>query len=213
MCYSIIYLSFSTENEDFIKKVICLELIVNRRGGIPLEYWSAYTHKLESEMNHNRNMLEFRTEMGMFDGSTDADWAILEPLLAGIPALYKEVKYPEIGESSTYGLVSRVEFFSVRVNDCPAKRGAVLFDNRGVPLLHAFNALLGYGGSGPDFSRQLLSAIGVPDIMFSDANMMVASGRYDSLIFSRERHEVVEDVDTIFVGADVMDEWNWWISS
>jgi hypothetical protein len=190
-----------------------LDLIVNRRGGIPLDYWNAYTHKLESEVNDNRNMLEFRTKMGLFDGSTQADWAILEPLLAGIPALYREVHYPEIGESSTYGLVSRVEFFSVHVNNYPTKRGAVLFDNRGEPLLHAFNALLGYGGSGPHFSRQILSAIGVPDQMFSDANKMVVSGEYDSLIFSRERHETVEGIDTVFLGADVMGDWNWWISS
>ena len=194
--------------------MIWLRSFNQKNDTVPLNYWGAYTHDMVSTYNTNWNVVEYKTRIGTVDGSTDTDWEFLKLILTGIKALYDaaDESHPDPSEPSTYGLIARVEFFSVQQGRA-TKRGAVLFDNYGAPILHAFNALLGYGGAGPQLSGQILSAIGVLQSDFEDANKMVESGNYDALIFSREHHEVVEGVDTAFPYAPVEEAWSWWITS
>lgn len=196
------------------------------------DYRTPYIRSLDMYERHEPGRSpRYRTAMPTFESSTDQDWRALEPLLAGIDALYHEWTPDDPQKpSSTFGRVARVEF--IWRHD-PATdeeyRGAVLFDNRGRPLLHAMHALLGYGGSGPGFSWQILEALGVPREMFDEVNSSVTPHDYDSVVYSREavgvllEHSLMDSgnyhselhaggVVSTYPGAPVSDTWTWWIA-
>lgn len=171
---------------------------------------------MKTVLNQEWLIHEYPTRIGTFDKSSDQDWAVLEPLLTGIDALYRSHEDTvEFGMHSTYGRIARVELFhTIGINNRDAKRGAVIFDNRGEPLMHLLGALLGYGGAGPTFTKQVLTAIGVPEEMFDEVNQSVVSHDYDTVIFSREDHSVGrEGTDTANHFFDVVKEWECWISA
>lgn len=174
----------------------------------------------------------FRTEMGTIGSWTQQDWAVIESILAGIEALYYEWSDEQPGRpSSSFGRVARVEFISKFYPENPRRsfQGAVLFDNYQRPLFHATNALLGYGGSGPMLSRDILMAIGVPEEMFEEVNQAVEPHQYDNVIFSRETIGVMIGHSAVIGGVlysdihrtgdiitnpgdPVSDTWTWWLA-
>jgi hypothetical protein len=194
------------------------------------DYRRPYIRSLDEYIEPPR-WARYHTPMQTFDGSTDSDWAAIKHILAGIDALYHEwsMDSPE-RQSSTFGRVARVEFINKQDEVTGVeRRGAVLFDNYRRPLLHTTNALLGYGGSGPGFSQQILQMLGVPERMFDEANRSVTHGDYDNVVFSREAIGVgiaesaviggkyyrdpynTGDIITQ-PGMPVADSWTWWLA-
>lgn len=135
----------------------------------------------------------YDTRFGDLTGrTTDRIWEVVRLLLAGIDHL--EDVPP----------ISRVELFSGR-----NRRGLMLFDNTGVALLHVPPALLGYSGSGPILSEQILTALGVTEEMFREA---CGAANYDHgymVIFSREEIQEVNGVETALPRGE-LGEWTWW---
>lgn len=176
-------------------------------GSAPFIYRNPVAYnRIWPEKNYH-DMPEFPTVYGTFCGSTDQDWRTLKILLAGINQLHGAENHSDVGA------VARVEFFWYKEVSDPhnRNRGAVVFDNYGNLLLHAPNALLGYGGSGPWLSEQILRAVGVSKEMFNDANGDVWGKDY-TLIFSRQYHDTATGVDLAVPYGPVRREWEWWTS-
>ena len=186
-----------------------------------------YILRLE-DMGADDYQVHYRTAMRTFDSWTQQDWAALEPILAGIDSLYYEWSQDEpLKQNSTFGRIARAEFFWVMRSEQKACQGVVLFDNYRRAILHATNALLGYGGSGPDLSRQILMAIGVSEDMFDEVNASVEPREYDNVVFSRESTGVMIG-NSMLVGGEpcsdlhrtgdiitnpgdpVSNTWTWW---
>ena len=70
-------------------------------------------------------------------------------------------------------------------------------------------ALLGYGGSGPYLSEQILTLLGVSQEMFEEIQRATWDRPY-LIILSRQKREVIEGVDTAYPTLQVEDEWRWW---
>jgi len=152
---------------------------VNRMPTTPPAYPADYAH--------------YHTKLRDLAGtSTDRIWEVVRLLLAGIDHL------------EDVSPISRVELFSGR-----NRRGLMLFDNTGAALLHVPLALLGYSGSGPILSEQILTALGVSKEMFREA---CSAANYDHgymVIFSREEIQKVEGVEAAIPRGE-LGEWRWW---
>ncbi len=65
-------------------------------------------------------------------------------------------------------------------------RGLALFDSNGRLFVHVVHALVGYDGSGPTLSRDILRLIGVPYSVFNEIQAATAHRSYAIIL---ERHE------------------------
>lgn len=137
-------------------------------------------------------------------GPTDAAWRQIEIILTGVIELARHKTY-EI--STTYSTPARVELLWSRDNR--DFRGLVIFDSMGRLIVHVTNALLGYGGSGPYLSEQILTLLGVSQEMFEEIQRATWDRPY-LIILSRQKREVIEGVDTAYPTLQVEDEWQWW---
>lgn len=133
---------------------------------------------------------------------TDRSWLICKVLLTGVVVLAGHE------DPDSFGLPARLEFFR---NDARYERGVVIFDNQGRMIVHVVHALLGYGGSGPYLSEQILGFLGVPEETFHEIQQAVwQSDRY-MVVVSRQQHGVIEGVDAAFFISNVeAEEWTWW---
>ena len=104
------------------------------------------------------------------------------------------------------GRIARVEFIWDRT---AGRRGAVFFDDRGVPLIHVVNAIMGYSryGSGPALCRQIMADLGVDDQVFKDINTLVTNQDY-VIVLTREEH-VEKDGVMHALPMMVTDTWDW----
>jgi len=95
------------------------------------------------------------------DADTDSSWRLVQTILTGVILL----SGPDIYHSGHhFDRPDRIEF--VMGEDTFTTRGLILFDGRGRLIVHVVNALLGYGGSGPMLSKQILELLGVPGDIF-----------------------------------------------
>ncbi len=62
-------------------------------------------------------------------------------------------------------------------------RGVTFFDDQGRLIVHVLHALLGYGGSGPMFSKQIMLHLGVSEEMFQD----IQSALWDQRPYKKAR--------------------------
>lgn len=147
----------------------------------------------------DQGYLVYHTLLGSFDQSTDVAWSIVKHLIAGIDALVNPANIYK-GE---IGPLVRAEFFWGE--GLPQHRGVVLYDNKGRAVMHVVHALLGYSGSGPALSGQILKALGVPEEMFEEANNTVPHQDY-VLVFSREQ----VSNDTAVLYGTPRETWEWW---
>ncbi len=138
------------------------------------------------------------------DTTTDQAWNQVKVILAGVIALAKDKPY---AGSDDYGQPARIELLWDRGNK--DLRGLVVFDNQGRLIVHVVNALLGYGGSGPYLTEQILTFLGVSQQMFGELQQASWDRPY-LLILSRQKHEVYEGVDSAYPTLDVESEWTWW---
>ncbi len=137
-------------------------------------------------------------------GPTDAAWKQIEIILTGIIELARHKSYEIL---TTYSTPARVELLWSRDNR--DFRGLVIFDSMGRLIVHVTNALLGYGGSGPYLSEQILTLLGVSNEMFEEIQQATWDRPY-LIILSRQKREVIEGVDTAYPTLQVEDEWRWW---
>lgn len=102
------------------------------------------------------------------------------------------------------GRIARVEFIWDRT---AGRRGAVFFDDRGVPLLHAVNALLGYQGAGSALSCRIMQDLGLSESVFTEINTLVNNQDY-VVVLTREPH-VEKDGVMHALPMMVTDTWDW----
>lgn len=98
-------------------------------------------------------------------------WESLGPLLAAM----------ERGETGRR--IARLEFIWDRHT---GRRGVVMYDTDGSPVIHVANALLGYSGAGPALSGQIMEALGVLPEVFEMINSSVTNQDY-IVVLSREK--------------------------
>lgn len=172
----------------------------------PFPYKSAITDRLEAERNYSNGCMEYSHGRSLppIDDETFGTWRMLEPLLAGIQVLAHEK-----GFDAAYSTIARLEFFW-SVEDDDEYRGVAIFDSRGQLVVHVLHALLGYGGSGPTLSRQIMGLLGVSIEMLDDIQRAVWNQRPYKIVVSREKHDTIEGVDTPYPTLDVEPQWEWW---
>lgn len=175
---------------------------------------SAWYRAIELDIQDWR--VQYATRIGTFKGSVGDDWRALEPLIAGIEALYVPEDCSSSNDDpnfkgSTYGRIARIEFVHSHDQFNVDRSGATVFDNRWNALFHVETALLGYEGSGVDLSRNILLAVGVPEELFVEANAAVASHSYDTLVFTREPVYHDDGIEFVLPNQPSLDTWTWFI--
>ena len=141
------------------------------------------------------------------DDATDTAWQQAKIILAGVIALANEKPF---AGSSGFSLPARVELIWSRGN--PELRGLVVFDTQGRLIVHVENALLGYNGSGPSLSQQILSFLDVSPETFEEIQASAWNRPY-LIVLSRQRHEAHKGIDVAYPTLDVEPEWTWWDAS
>lgn len=63
----------------------------------------------------------------------------------------------------------------------------MFFDDRGVPLLHVVNALLGYQGAGSALSHRIMRDLGLSESVFTEINTLVNNQDY-VVVLTREQY-------------------------
>jgi hypothetical protein len=169
----------------------------------PYPYHADLSAGLNSAMAEG-GYLRYETKLGCFDGDTSKDWEQIEECLERL-----ELANLLDGNRVGSGLVTRVELFrNYDQSGREFRRGLVAFNDQCEALFHAVNALIGYNGSGPILTRQILTTIGVPLEMFERANNEARSGSY-TVVFSREQTEVYEGI-VVSRHEGYLDRWEQW---
>lgn len=159
------------------------------------DYRQPYIHSLEAvELSTFIGSPWYETVLPALNRSSHDDWHVLEALLTELDSAGGMI----LG-GVKIGPIARVEFIWKRDKSLEY-RGAVLFDNNGEAIIHAMHALLGYVGSGPIFSRQIMTKLGVPVEMFNEINSSVKPYEYDTVVFSREARGVTIGRSTLTDG-------------
>lgn len=105
-------------------------------------------------------------------------WGTPSDCTAYFDALLRGLEQQEDGQYQLHLAFTRIEFvFEPGHTRHKELRGAILFDQHDQPVLHFGNALLGYEGSGPYHSRDILALLGAPPRLFDDINGDVADAR------------------------------------
>jgi hypothetical protein len=89
-------------------------------------------------------------------------------------------------------------------------RGVAFYDDRGRLIVHVLHSLLGYGGSGPMFSKQIMLHLGVSEEMFQAIQAALWDQRPYKVVLSRERHDAFDGVEVVQSGSGITSEWDWW---
>lgn len=88
---------------------------------------------------------------------TNLSWQLIHPIMVGTSLVNQDGRYG-------FGKPTRIELFMG--SDTFRTRGLALFDKTGRLIVHVVNALLGYGGSGPHLSWQIMEFLGVSKEIF-----------------------------------------------
>lgn len=174
---------------------------MDRTSTAPYPYQRPYMDNLEPAVRefgfpHWSTYMSFPA----IDDGTDTSWVRLEIILAGVTALAQQH-----GWNASFGLPARLEFTWDNASD---RRGVLIYDSRGQLIVHVVHALLGYSGSGPALSEQILSALGAQEL-FAPMNQAARDRAY-VLVASRQPHGTIQGVDTAIPGMDVEQTWTWW---
>lgn len=111
-------------------------------------------------------------------------------------------------DSADLGLAARLEFFR---DDRIGSRGVAIFNNEGLLIVHVLHALLGYNGSGPDLSRDIMAQLDVPRRMFDEIQNATWQNWPYLVVVSREQTEQLDRHTVVTVpGARLRDDWDWW---
>ncbi len=172
----------------------------------PFPYKNAYTDRLQSRTDSYDGMAEYLQGHSLSPITSDTydAWRMLEHILKGI-----EVVARDKGYEATYHTVARLEFFWDETGD-QEQRGVAIFDTRGKLIVHALHALLGYSGSGPQLSQQIMMLLGISEHQFNEIQESVRNQRPYLVVVSREKHDVIDGVNTAYPTLDVESTWEWW---
>jgi hypothetical protein len=89
----------------------------------------------------------------------------------------------------------------------PRSEGNNTVDDKGVPLIHAVNALLGYDGSGSMLSRRIMAKLGIDEAVFDEISALVRNQDY-IVVLTREQHVEVNGLMRALPSM-VVDTWDW----
>lgn len=170
----------------------------------PFPHTSAYTDRRTPEMGYRSGHLEYQDGRSLrpMDGHTETIWRTLRLILMGIMEDARSRDW-----NADYSTPARMEFFW---DPKAEQRGVVIFDSQGRMIVHVLHALLGYGGSGPGLSENIMKTLGVTEEMIKDIQESVWSEQPYKLIVSRQLHEIIEGVNAAYPTLDVEPEWSWW---
>ena len=141
---------------------------------------------------------EEEDSLPVIDTDTYSAWQRLE-------LLFPDATSVEPGHA--FGVPARMEFFWDLDADT---RGVAFYDDRGRLIVHVLHALLGYGGSGPMFSKQIMLHLGVSEEMFQAIQAALWDQRPYKVVLSRERHDAFDGVEVVQSGSGITSEWDWW---
>ena len=169
----------------------------------PFPYRDARSTHLHVRQMHegigNFPYFEEEGSLPVIDADTYSAWRRLE-------LLFPDANTVEPGHP--FGIPARMEFFWDPNFD---SRGVAFFDDKGHLIIHVLHALLGYGGSGPMSSKQIMLHLGVSEEMFQDIQSALWDQRPYKVVLSRERHDILdEDVEFVAPGAGILSDWEWW---
>lgn len=168
---------------------------------VPFPYREARTSHLTPH-RHTDNVgftyYEEESSLPVIEADRYAAWRRLELLF---PDAYS------VEKDSPFGLPARMEFFWDEVEDT---RGVAFFDVQGRLIVHALHALLGYNGSGPRFSQQIMEHLGVSHETFEAIQAEVEQQRPYQIVLSREPHGFVDDIEVVTYMGGVTLDWEWW---
>jgi len=109
------------------------------------------------------------------------------------------------GWNAQFSLPARFEF--VVTNDA---EGMLLFDSLGHLIVHAPTAKLGYDGSGPSLSKNVMRILGVTEETINEIQAETRGKSKYVVIVSREKHVAQDGLEVAIRGHDVLDTWTWW---
>lgn len=110
-----------------------------------------------------------------------------------------------VSSNSPLHPIVRAEFFLSGTG--LERRGVILFDSRGTPVLHVQHALLGQRRLGLDVSQAVLQALGVREDLEA---INAAIGPTYTVVFSREKTIIESDVEVAAPNQPPLDAWMWW---
>lgn len=131
-------------------------------------------------------VIEVNTLYGALWGYPDDSTAYFDALLKGI-----QHQKAESGVLQLDLDIARIEFvYRTHYDKGLTLQGAILFDRQGQAILHFGHALLGYEGSGPSHSRDILRLLGLPAGIFGDINNEIARdvGRDKKYVVVVQKH-------------------------
>lgn len=145
------------------------------------------------------NEMLYEADFMTFTQDAATCWPVLGQVLGGLETLGTRSDNP-----ISMGRIARVEFIWDRGAN---RQGAVFFDDKGVPLIHAVNALLGYDGSGSMLSRRIMAKLGIDEAVFDEISALVRNQDY-IVVLTREQHVEVNGLMRALPSM-VVDTWDW----
>ena len=165
----------------------------------PVLYAEPHVNTLRVMSTDGDRVAHFSVTFATFTQDANTCYPLLGEVLRGLENLAMRPDNPV-----SAGRIARVEFIWNRAAN---RRGAVFFDDKGVPLVHVVNALLGCQGAGSALSRQIMMEFGMDESVFDEINMLVANQDY-VVVLTREVHA---EVDGVLRALPMMvtDTWDW----
>lgn len=139
--------------------------------------------------------------------STHVVWQQLEPILVRIDEARESEQFTA---SPPFSLPARLELIWDRHHS--HRQGLVMFDSQGQLIVHVVHALLGYDGSGPQLSKQILTHLGVGEAMFEQIQHEVRDRPY-LVVLSRQKRRFDQGITTTYPTHEVEGEWEYWDAS
>lgn len=113
---------------------------------------------------------EIETWAGCIDDAPDLAEDHVQVLLQGTEGVSSPDGIVRIDRR--IGPIRRVEIFSdehtAQAQHRLLDKGLVLFDDSYKPIVHVFNALIGYEGSGPSLTKFILDQLSIPERIFDE---------------------------------------------
>lgn len=163
---------------------------------------SVYTSRLRKECwsRPDVGFPTYESFFGTLDSNTFDDATRAEVIIKGLES--KASVEPAIWRTHQ---ITRIELVW---SDASKRRGAILFASSGAQL-HCRDALLGYFGSGPAYTKQIFKALGADDL-FEEVSVRVGHRDYYHFVVSREPTVEIEGVRVVLPNLEPFKQWRWW---
>ncbi len=165
----------------------------------PFPFYDMYTDHLRPlRYPGEAPVYQDESSLPAITATTTSAWQELEPKLLELMTAYD-------GEHAgpRFGSPARLEFF---VSD--ESEGLNIFDSYGRHIVHVQPAKLGYNGSGPTLSINVMRLLGVSDEIIQQLQTELRGVPLYKVVVTREVR--ADDEIRATAGAEVATGWTWW---